>query len=92
MIKNKFLVKSLVSGFLPMLPDALRQLDGVISSTLQDQPLQDTEVSAAFVLVSGRDGKAYIITAFFDEADKIVRTTDQLLATEFLQQLIKQSL
>ena len=89
---NNFLIKSMVSGFLPMLPDALKQLDSVISKSLTEQPLQGTEASAAFVLVSGKDGRAYILTAFFDEEDKIVRTGEQQLATEFLQQLIKNSI
>lgn len=87
-----FIQRQMIGSFLPMLPDALTQIDSIVTKSISELQLQENETSAAYVLVAGKDGKAYIVTAFFDENDKIIRTGEQLLATEFIQQLVKKSL
>lgn len=87
-----FFQRQMIGTFLPMLPDALSQIDSIVTKSISELQLLENEISAAYVLVAGKDGKAYIVTAFFDENDKIIRTGNQLLATDFIQQLVQQSL
>jgi hypothetical protein len=89
---SNFMLKSMVRGFLPMLPEALGQLDAVIARLIAETPLEENEVRCTYLLLIGQDKRAYITTAFLDENDRIVRTENAKLATEFLQTIISESL
>jgi hypothetical protein len=81
--------RNLLRGFIPQIKANLANINPFIQEKLALVPLQEGETHAGYLLVSGGDGIAYIVTAKFNDDDKIVGVEENMPAVDFIENLLK---
>ncbi len=72
----------------PYIPQAMDGIEGALKAHL-DSPLQPGEVRQVIQIMNGGDGQLYILDAFVDGHDKVVRIENATPARTFLEQIIQ---
>lgn len=81
--------KNMLKNFIPSISEKLTEADPFIAKTLNEQELNPGEDKAVFMLTTGKDGIAWVLTVAL-KGDEIIRIINKVKLTEFIQNLLKQ--
>ncbi len=88
-IKQK-MMETAVKAVLPFLPELTPKLEEYVAKSLDERALADGEARTIYTMLIGTDKQVYIVVAYVNADDKIVRTEAPLKLSAFFEQLLKQ--